>query len=173
MYAFSPSERNFSREALTVNFRADGRTLNQRRSVDIRRNILDNLSGSSFVSVDFGRTEIYTGVKLRVVESQQGALPAPCVLLELSCMRRLTTELSDNLAYLQQLLQEHFINKESGLKQLVIANSKRHYLELHIQAFLLSEPHPSLLEALLDSVRQALISTALPRLHCLLNEVTN
>jgi exosome complex RNA-binding protein Rrp42 (RNase PH superfamily) len=111
MHACSPSERSFARDALGSNFRADGRTLTQRRTIDVRTNILDNLAGSSFVSVDLGRTEIYTGVKLRVAESQQGALPAPSVVLELSCMRRLTPELSDCLAYLQQLLQEHFINR--------------------------------------------------------------
>lgn len=81
MHEFSPSERTFCTQALASNFRADGRTLTQRRSVDVRYNILDNLAGSSFVSLDFGRTEIYTGVKLRVAESQQGKEPTPTVLL--------------------------------------------------------------------------------------------
>ena len=90
MHEYSPSERSFTREALRSNFRQDGRTLTQKRSVETRSNILDNLAGSSFVSMDLGKTEIYTGVKLRVAESQQGAVNTPFVLLELSCIRRLT-----------------------------------------------------------------------------------
>lgn len=44
---------------------------------------------------------------------------------------------------------------------------------MHIQSFLLSEPHLSLLESLFSSLKQALLSTSLPRLDCYLNEVTN
>jgi exosome complex RNA-binding protein Rrp42 (RNase PH superfamily) len=173
MHACSPSERSFVRDALANNFRSDGRTLTHRRTLETRSNILDNLAGSSFVSADLGRVEIYTGVKLRVAESQQGSEGVTSVLLELSCMRRLSPELADCLSYLQQLLQEHFINRERALAHLTIPNAKRHHLELHIQAFLLSEPHPSLLEPLYASIRVALLSTALPTLHCFLNEVTN
>lgn len=48
-------------------------------------------------------------------------------------MRKLTKEQSNTLVYLQQLLENHFINKEiKGLSQLKIPNSKMHVLEMHI-----------------------------------------
>lgn len=89
-------------------------------------------------------------------------------------MRRLTDELKDCLSYLQQLLQEHFVDREmSHFTRLAIPNSKRHFLEMHIQSFILSEPHLSLIEPLFYSLRSALASTSIPKLECYFNEVTN
>lgn len=44
---------------------------------------------------------------------------------------------------------------------------------MHIQSFIVSEPHLSLLEALFFSIKNALLSTSIPKLECFLNEVTN
>ena len=52
-------------------------------------------------------------------------------------------------------------------------NSKRHYIELHIECFLLTEPHLSLVEHLFISVKKALLSVSVPKLECIFNEVTN
>lgn len=81
--------------------------------------------------------------------------------------------MQNSLTYLQQLLQEHFINKEKKhFTQLVIPNSKKHSIEMHIQVFLLCEPHVSLLEGIYFSVQQALLSTSIPKMECFANEVT-
>lgn len=89
-------------------------------------------------------------------------------------MRKLTKEQSNTLVYLQQLLENHFINKETkAFIQLKIPNSKMHVLEMHIESFILSEPHLSLLEPLYISIRQALLSTSIPKLECIFNEITN
>ena len=58
--------------------------------MDVKRNILDNLSGSSFVCNNTANSEIYTGIKIKVSECSQGVLPANVVALELTSMRRLT-----------------------------------------------------------------------------------
>ena len=58
-------------------------------------------------------------------------------------------------------------------QKLVVPNSKRHYLEMHIECFLLTEPHLSLLEPLFVSVKKALLSVSVPKLECIFNEVTN
>ncbi len=52
--------------ALASNVRIDGRSSNQRRTSVVKDSILDNLAGSSYLSLDHGRCEIYTGVKLKV-----------------------------------------------------------------------------------------------------------
>ena len=90
MFCFSPSEKSFVRGGLFSNFRTDGRTLSQKRYIDIKCNILDNLSGSSYVSINHGKTEIYTGIKIKVSECKEGTVPSNTVALELTSMRRLT-----------------------------------------------------------------------------------
>jgi hypothetical protein len=81
------------------------------------------------VSLDHGKCEIYTGIKLKVSSETEGEPPKSPVFLELSSMRRLTKEQSNVLIYLQQLLEVHFLNKEvKGFTQLAIPNSKKHYL---------------------------------------------
>ena len=75
-------------------------------------------------------------------------------------MRKLSQDMARCLTYLQQLLQEHFIRREAKyLKLLNIGNSQKHFLDMHIESFLLSEPHLSLLEPIYLSVRKALEST--------------
>ena len=78
------------------------------------------------------------------------------------------------MVYLQQLLELHFINKEiKGFKELTIKNSKTHYFSLHIETFILAEPHLSLVEPLYSAIRKALANTSVPKLDCFYNEITN
>lgn len=76
--------------ALANNLRVDGRAPNQRRTSVVKSNILDNLAGSSYVSIDHGKCEIYTGVKLKVSSIGEGQEQASAVYLEVSSMRKLT-----------------------------------------------------------------------------------
>lgn len=117
------------RVALASDIRIDGRACNQRRTSEVKPNILDNLAGSSYVSLDHGKCEIYTGIKIKVSSDSEGERPPSPVFLELSSMRKLTKEQTSTLVYLQQLIETHFIRKEAkGFTQLCIPNSKKHYL---------------------------------------------
>jgi hypothetical protein len=44
---------------------------------------------------------------------------------------------------------------------------------MHIESFILSEPHLSLIEPLYLSIRQAILSTSVSKLECIFNEITN
>lgn len=115
--------------ALQSGLRTDGRVANQRRPARIESNILDNLAGSSHLVIDYDKCEIYTGVKLKLSSSNEEHSAAARVFLELSTMRQLSKEQGQVVTYLQELLQQHFINREkSSFSKVVIPNSKRHYL---------------------------------------------
>jgi exosome complex RNA-binding protein Rrp42 (RNase PH superfamily) len=173
MFVFAPSEKEYVRNALLHGLRTDGRSPTQRRPTQLKTGVLDNLAGSCYVCIEHGKTEIYTGVKVKISRCGEGESPVNQVVVEISSMRRLSSEMEDCLAYLQQLLQEHFINKElRNFAQLHIPNSRTHFLEMHIQTFILSEPHLSLLEALFLSAQAALSTTSLPQLECFTNQVT-
>lgn len=81
MFEFSTSEKSLVRTGLLNDFRTDGRLLCQKRCIEVRCNILDNLSGSSYVSINHGKSEIYTGIKIKVSECTQGRLPSNTVAL--------------------------------------------------------------------------------------------
>ncbi len=49
--------------------------------MSIKSNILDNLSGTSYVSIDHGKTEIYTGIKVKVSECREGTTAVNTVAL--------------------------------------------------------------------------------------------
>ena len=72
MFDYSPSEKDFIKQGLSHGMRSDGRSPTQRRVSGLKCNILDNLSGSSYLSLDQGRIEIYTGVKVRIAECSEG-----------------------------------------------------------------------------------------------------
>ena len=72
MFDHSPSEKDFTRQGLLQGQRSDGRSPTQHRTSALKCNILDNLSGSSYLSLEQGRTEIYTGVKVRIAECTEG-----------------------------------------------------------------------------------------------------
>jgi hypothetical protein len=44
---------------------------------------------------------------------------------------------------------------------------------MHIEIFILSEPHLSILIPIFISVQKALLSTGVPKIECFFNEVTN
>lgn len=70
MYSFSHSQKDFIKTALDNDMRSDGRTPSQRRASEIKTNILDNLAGSAYLSIDQGTCEIYSGVKIKVSSTE-------------------------------------------------------------------------------------------------------
>ena len=52
MFQFSTSEKEYVRTALQKGLRTDGRGNHQRRQAHLTSSILDNLAGSSFLSID-------------------------------------------------------------------------------------------------------------------------
>jgi exosome complex RNA-binding protein Rrp42 (RNase PH superfamily) len=55
MYQYSPSEKEFVKLALSYGLRVDGRTPDMRRTTETKCDVLDNLAGSSYISIDHGK----------------------------------------------------------------------------------------------------------------------
>ena len=74
MFEYSPAEKEYIKNGFKFGLRSDGRAVNQRRHVHLVSDTLDNLAGSSYLRIDHGKCEIYTGIKLKVVNSNESKL---------------------------------------------------------------------------------------------------
>ena len=71
MFEYSQAEKEFVKEGLRLGLRADGRANNQRRNSHLSCQILDNLAGSSHYSIDHSKSEVYSGIKLKVSNTNE------------------------------------------------------------------------------------------------------
>ena len=102
----SSAQSHFIRQSLTHNIRIDGRTNLTKRKPTTKLNVLPHLIGSSYIFYEYEHVEVYTGVKLKLDQVEEGreVRVEDRLVLELSAMGTITEDEQQQLGRMKALV---------------------------------------------------------------------